>query len=233
MSGSPSARGSEQLGVEPLAPQRDVEEAVALQLLAHGRRGDHQPARRAVEPAHVGVAGGQRHRQPGRDVFREPRVVAGGERQLPFQADPARGQADRALGGDVDGFGFEGLEPLLDLFVGAHRQLDLGVGGQGEGRELIGADHLDHFAHVAQFGDHAGERAHDAVDLGGPGVGSQQDAHVRRKRVPRSARSRATRVSAGPARSTLARPSPGFPAVRPNAPPGRCSFPPSRRRWRR
>ena len=110
-----------------------------VQLVAHGRGGHHQPARRLVEPAHVGVAGRQRQRQAGRDIFREAGVVAGGEGQLPLQADAPRRQADRAFGGDVDGLGLEGLEALLHRLIGAERQLDLGIGRQREGLELVGA----------------------------------------------------------------------------------------------
>ncbi len=73
----------------------------------------------------------------------------------------------------MDGFRLEGFEPLLHLLIGAHGQADFGVCGHGEGGELIGAYHLHGFAHLAQFGDNPGQGAHDAVDLGLPGVGGQ------------------------------------------------------------
>ena len=104
-------------------------------------------------------------------------MIAGGEGQLPLQADPPRGQADGPFGGDVDGLRLEGLEALLHRLVGPDGQLDLRIGGQGEGLELVGADHLDLVAHLAQLGDHPGQGAHHAVDLRLPGVGGQQDAH--------------------------------------------------------
>ena len=77
----------------------------------------------------------------------------------------------------MDRLRLERLEALLHLLVGADRQLDLRVGRQREGRELVGADHLDRVAHLPQLGDDARQSAHDAVHLGLPGVGGQQDAH--------------------------------------------------------
>ena len=176
-SGSPSLARVEGVGVDAPRPGGDVAEAVLGQLVAHGRRRHHQPSRRLVEPLHVGVARGQRQRQAGRDIFREPGVVAGGERQLPLHADAPRRQADRPFGGDMDGLRLEGLEALLNRLIDTHRHLDLGVGGQREGLELVGADHLDQMAHGLQLGDHAGQGADHAVDLRLPGVGGHQDAH--------------------------------------------------------
>ena len=71
------AAGLEDLCVDAARPGRDVAKSVLGQFVAHGGRGDHQPARGLMEPLHIGVAG--RQRQPRRDVFREPRVIAGGE----------------------------------------------------------------------------------------------------------------------------------------------------------
>ena len=137
-------------------------------------RGRKQVFSRGVEHANDASAGGGGARA---DVLREAGVVAGGEGQLPLQADAPRGQADRALGGDVDRLRLERLELLLHLLVGADGELDLGIGRQREAGKLVGADHLHLIAQVAQFGDNTGQGAHDAVHLRLPGVGSQKDAH--------------------------------------------------------
>ncbi len=130
-----------------------------------------------MEPLHIGVARRQRQRQPCGDVLRKPRVVAGRERELPLQTDPPRGQANRPFGSDMDSFRLKLLEALLHLLERPHGEFDLGIGRQREGRELIGTDHFDQVAHVAQFPGHARKRAHDAVDLGLPGVRGQHYAH--------------------------------------------------------
>jgi hypothetical protein len=140
--------------------------------------GDHHPARRPVEPAHVAVA--RRHRQDGRagrDILGKARVVAGGEGQPPLHADAPRRQADGPLGGDVDGLGLEVLEHLLHGAVGAQRQLDLRIGRQGRRLEQAGVDHLHRMVHGPALGDGARQRPHHAVDLRLPGVRREQDAH--------------------------------------------------------
>ncbi|MNE33592.1 hypothetical protein D3C80_1272720 [compost metagenome] len=104
-------------------------------------------------------------------------MIAGRERQLPLHADAARGDAQRAFGGDVDGLGLEGAQAFANLFFGAQGQPDLGIGGAGDGLELAGFNDLDLMAHGAAFGHGAGQGADDAVDLGLPGVGDQNNAH--------------------------------------------------------
>jgi hypothetical protein len=56
----------------------------------------------------------------------------------------------------VDGFRLEGLEALLYRLIGADGDLDLGIGRQGEGLELVGADDLDRVAHLPQLLDRRG-----------------------------------------------------------------------------
>ena len=147
------------------------------QFVAQGRGRHHQPARRLVEPFHIGVADLDRDREPGRDIFGEFGVVAGRERQLPFHADAARGDADRTLGGDMHGLGFERPQHLADFFLRAQGQPDFRIGGAGDGLEQAGFDDLDLVTHAAAFRDGAGQGADDAVDLRFPGVGGQNDAH--------------------------------------------------------
>ncbi|MNJ30168.1 hypothetical protein D3C77_247640 [compost metagenome] len=110
---------AEQIGVHAARPGRDVPEAMLDQFVAQGGRRHHQPARRLVEPLHIGVADLHRDREAGRDVFREFGVIAGGEGQLPFHADAARGDAQGAFGGDVHGLGLEGAQTLANLLLGA------------------------------------------------------------------------------------------------------------------
>ena len=109
-----------------------------------------------MEPAHIGIASRQGQGQAGRDIFWETGVVAGGEGQLPFHTDTPRRQTNWAFCGDVNSFRFEGLEPFLYRLIGPHRDLDFGIGGQGEGLELVWADNLDRMTHLTHFSDHAG-----------------------------------------------------------------------------
>ena len=67
----------------------------------------HRGPLRRSRAARQGGRGAGRQGQAGRDIFGELGVVAGRERQLPLQADPAGGQADGPLGGDMDGLGRE------------------------------------------------------------------------------------------------------------------------------
>jgi hypothetical protein len=170
--------GVELLGVHAPGPRRNVAETVRRQLVAKGRGGDHQPSRRLVEPLHIGVADLHRDRESGRHVLGEFRMVAGRERQLPFHADAARGDADGAFGGDVHRLGFEGAQPFADFLFRAQGQPDLRIGGAGDGLELARLDDLDLMAHGPAFRRDPGQGADDAVDLGLPGVGGQNDAHV-------------------------------------------------------
>ncbi|MNI46826.1 hypothetical protein D3C73_1013100 [compost metagenome] len=104
-------------------------------------------------------------------------MIAGGEGQLPFHADAARGDAQGAFGGDVHGLGLEGAQTLANLLLGAQGQADLGIGRAGNGLELARFDDLHLVAHGAAFGHGAGQGADDAVDLRLPGVGDQNNAH--------------------------------------------------------
>ena len=167
----------EQFGVDAARPGCDIAKAVGGQLVAHGRGGHHQPAGRLVEPLHIGVADPHRDGEPRRDVFRELGVVAGGEGQLPLHADAPGGDADGAFGRDMHRLGLEGSEPLPDLLLGAQGQADLRIGRARDGLELAGLDDLDVVPHGAAFRNGAGQGSDDAVDLGLPGVGGEDDAH--------------------------------------------------------
>src|SRR5438045_8961055 len=109
-----------------------------------------------MKPAHVGVSGRQGDWEPGRHILGKSRVIAGGERELPFQTNPPGRQAERTFGGDVDRFGFERLETFLNSLVRPDRESYFRIGRQRDGRKLVGTDYFNLCAHAAKFGDPPG-----------------------------------------------------------------------------
>ena len=59
-----------------------------------------------------------------------------------------------------------------------HRKADLGIGGQRDGRKTVWRDHVNVMSPGCELPGCGLEGADDAVDLGLPGVGGQDDAHV-------------------------------------------------------
>ena len=174
----------ELFGVHPSRPGRDIAEAAVQQLVPQCRCRHHQPSRRLVEPFHIGVADLHRDREARRNIFREFRVIAGRERQLPFHADAPRGDADRPLRRDMHRLRLIGAQPFANLFLSPQRQPDFRIGRGGDGLELTRLDDLDIMAHGAAFRDGPGQGADDAVDLGLPGVSGQNDSHEGREAPP-------------------------------------------------
>ena len=66
------------------------------------------------------------------DILRKAGVEGRGERDFALQAVAARGQAERTLGGDMDGVRREGLDLPPDAGIRQKAQADLGVGRAGD-----------------------------------------------------------------------------------------------------
>ena len=130
-----------------------------------------------MEPAHRGIAEGERQRKAGVEVLGKAGVIGGSERQGAAQALAARRDAERALGRDVDRIGPPRLDPLGDPPARPQRQADLRIGRARQRPELVGRDHLDLVAERLAFASDPLQRAHDAIDLRRPGVAHQEDAH--------------------------------------------------------
>ena len=174
-------RRVEEVGVNAARPGDDVLEALGRKLVAHRGGRDHDAAGVFVKLAHVHVAHpvGQEE-EARRNVFGKARVVRGCVGKLVAQADRARGPAERAFGGDVNRVGFEFEEALLDDFLRAEGQLDLGISRQRDRLEAVGRDDVPRMAHLLALGDDALHRADNAIHLRIPGVGYQHDAHCGR-----------------------------------------------------
>jgi hypothetical protein len=120
------------------------------------------------------------------DVFGELGVIGGGEDQVVALAVFARRHAQRALGGDMDGIGAEGLDLPDQAAIGQDRQLDLGVSRTRDAAEFLRPDHLDRMAPLLQHLARLGQGAHHAVDLGVPCIGNDQNAHFVVSLFPRA-----------------------------------------------
>ena len=90
----------------------------------------------------------------------------------------AGGPAQGAFGGDVEGVGAECLDEGGEAAGGEEGERMAAVGGHADGGEAVGAEDFDAVAHDAEFGSASIDKgADDAVDLGAPGVGDDQDVH--------------------------------------------------------
>ena len=168
----------ERLGIHAPAPGHEIGEAVILQLLHQRRRRHHHLAGILVEPAHEGIAPAHRHRQARGNIFRKPRVIGGGEGVLLGQAHRPRRHPQRAFGRDMHRVRLELVEDVADPRPAPQAHLDLGIGRQRHRHEArAGVHDLPDMPHRLGLGDDALHRAHDAVDLGIPGVSHEHDAH--------------------------------------------------------
>ena len=119
----------------------------------------------------------------------EAGVEGGGERQAALEAETARGESERPLGGDVNGLGPEVLDQTGDPAAGKQGQPDLRIGWAGHGAEQVRRDQADLVSALLQPLSQCVEGSDDAIDLGKPGIGDDEESHASsslRKDRPRS-----------------------------------------------
>ena len=88
------------------------------------------------------------------------------------------GEADRPLGGDVDGLGPGGRGSRADRLRAGAGEPDLGIGRERPGAEVGRGEHRHLDPELRQLLAGPFERADDAVDLRPPGVGRDEQPHA-------------------------------------------------------
>jgi len=169
--------GPEKLGVDAAGPRHQALKAFASQLFGKRGGGDEGAGCAAVKPALHGIAEGERHGQPGGDVFRKAGVVAGGEGPLAGDAIAARHQPYRAFRGDMDEVRRDLLDQARDLPRPGHGQADLRIGWARDGAEILRRQETDFLAAPRHLARQALIGADDAVDLGMPRIGGDKHLH--------------------------------------------------------
>ena len=167
----------EQLGIDAASPRGEVAESPVGQFAAHRRGTDHATDCLAVEPAQHPVGQADRDRVAGTQVLRELGMVGRREREAMADAVAAGGEAQRALGCDVDGLRLEFTDPGGDFRPRQQREADFRVGRARKAAEFVRRHHRDVVAEAAQGRCGLAQRADDAVGLRQPRVGDDHDSH--------------------------------------------------------
>ena len=163
--------------IDAARPYLDARKAAPVQFVAHRRRRHHHDGGGRVKPAQRGIGPALGHQRARRDIFGKARVIAGGEDAPVRLAIVAGGEADRPFCRNVDMIGLQGVDAPRHGAPGSERQLDVGVGRQGNGAKALRRQEIDLRALPARGGRHLLERMHDAVDLRAPRVGGDENAH--------------------------------------------------------
>ena len=179
---------AEERVVDAARPKPDPREAAAGQIGADGRRRRHHRGRRRMKIAQPRVGEPFGHAEPRRYVFGKAGVVAGGEDALAPEAIAPRQPADRAFGRDMDVVRRRLLDLAADPPQVRDRQANVGVGRQRRRPHALGGEEFEFRAEFGRRLGHPLQRRHDAVDLGPPGVGRDQDAHQAASACASSAR---------------------------------------------
>ena len=167
----------EQLQVDAVRPAPQPGEAVLLED-RHGPCGRHHHARRCrMEAAQRGIAEARRQAGRGGDEFGEPGVEGGRETQAAAAAVGARGMAERAFGGDVDGLGRQGIEQLLEPLARPPGQLDLDVARAADPAKKRRLDDDDLVPGALQLLQQVDQDGDHAVHLRCPGIADDGDLH--------------------------------------------------------
>ena len=173
----------EQLQIDPARPQVGVLDAETGQLVRHALIGHKHPLRRAVKPLQPAPEPACGNARALVDVLGELGVEGGGKGDLVALTKGARGHAQRAFGGHVDGvdralFPDNRLDPAADSTRPEQRQPDFLVHRHGHiDPELVRGDAAEGVALVLDDGSGGVERPNHAVDLRMPGITHQKNVH--------------------------------------------------------
>ena len=174
--------------VDAARPKPDPREAAAGQIGGDRRGRRHHRSRRRMESAQARICEPFGRSEPRRDVFRKAGVVARGENALAPEAMAPGQPADRTFGGDMNVVRRRLLDLAVDLPEVRERQANFRVGGQWRGPHALGGQEFEFGPEFGRRLGHPFERRYDAVDLGPPGVGRDQDAHQAASACASSAR---------------------------------------------
>src|SRR4029453_15786628 len=131
-----------------------------------------------MEPPHHGPDPVSRYARAQRNIIREAGVEAGSKAPAKFETPCPRCPAVGTFGCDVDCVGPEVLQPTPNRGSASSRESDFVI---GRARPIAKQARLDNFNHMAtalEMLDRHCERAHHAIDLRRPSVGSDYDSHA-------------------------------------------------------
>jgi hypothetical protein len=110
-------------------------------------------------------------------VFREARVIGGGEREIVAQREAARCQAQRTFGGDVQDVRIELPDHAIHPALRKQREAYLGIRGTGQRAEVERCEEPHLVFHRRQLAGGGLECADHAVDLRLPGIRDDEYLH--------------------------------------------------------
>ena len=162
-------------------PQSDVSDLVRRELFPHALGRHHHARRPGMEGAQISVRPAFGNRKARAHVFRELGVIRSGEGLPGTQTPRTPRLPQRPLSGDMDRVRPELVEGTCHRAPGEERQADFRIGRAGNRPECLRCHRESLVPQLLQARQRAGQRGHDAVGLGPPGISDQ--------RYPQAARS--------------------------------------------
>ncbi len=171
--------GGEEVGIDPAAPGAESAEAARRQLFPERLGRHHRHRAGCVKAPEHFVAPGDRDDGTHSDVFGKACRIGRRELQLPAAAIGAHGPSDRAFGCDVNGVGGRGFDSARDFPLVRQRNPQSRIRRHAHRRKAVGDKELNPGAKRRCARGQRRQRADDAVHLGMPCVGRDQDPHDR------------------------------------------------------